>query len=100
MATTDEVLHAIKKATFPADKDALIASALESGAGDDVVRALRSIPPVDYADKDEVARSVPTAEPVDAHTAAQQARGQADSRIAADLREVAPDPLEEAQRQS
>ena len=96
MATTDEVLHAIKDATFPADKDALLAAAERSGAGEDVLKALRAVPPVDYANKDEVARSVPTEEePTDAHAAAERARQQATSRIAAGERPVEADPIQE-----
>ena len=95
MATTDEVLHAVRDATYPAGKDDLLATAQAAGASEDVLQALRALPVEDYANAQEVTRSVPTEEaPTDAHTAAQQARGQATSRIAAGEREVPPDPTD------
>ena len=96
MVTTDEGLRSIKDVDFPASKDDLLASAQRGGASEEVLRALRAVPPVDYANKDEVARSVPTDEPRDAHTAAEQSIGQAESRIAAGERETGTDPFREA----
>ncbi|NAZ88505.1 DUF2795 domain-containing protein [Kineococcus indalonis] len=95
MATTDEVLHAVRDATYPAGKDDLIATAQAAGAGEDVLKALRTLPTEDYANAQEVARSVPTEEePTDARTAAEQARQNATSRVAAGEREVPPDPTD------
>ncbi len=55
------VRDALGATDFPADKEALVAAATEAGADERVVRALRAIPPVDYASIDEVVRSVATA---------------------------------------
>lgn len=61
MPTTDEtrLRAALSDVDYPADKDALLAGAQRTGADTDTVRALRSIPPVSYADLTEVLRSVP-----------------------------------------
>jgi hypothetical protein len=57
--TADEVRRHLTDVDFPADKDALVAAAERQGAPEEVVRALRAIPPVDYANRDEVISSVP-----------------------------------------
>lgn len=54
--TTRQLRDALNAVDFPADKEAVLAQAdLES---DDVAKALRSLPPVEYANADEVVRSV------------------------------------------
>lgn len=53
-----EVVDAVKDAHFPASKDELIDTARRAGASQEVVAALRGIPPEEYANRDEVARSV------------------------------------------
>ncbi|WP_432534986.1 DUF2795 domain-containing protein [Kineococcus arenarius] len=93
MATNDEVLHAVRDADYPAGKDALIATAQASGAGEDVLKALRTLPLADYDNAQEVVRSVPSEEEEpDARTAAEQARLNSTSHVAAGQREVPPDP--------
>jgi hypothetical protein len=63
LPTADEVADALNAADFPAGKDDLIRCAEDAGAGDGVLRALRSLPPgFDYASRDEVLRSIDTAE--------------------------------------
>ena len=57
--TVDEVLHLVRDADFPATKDELVRAAQAAGAPDEVLRALRAIPPVGYRNRAEVARSVP-----------------------------------------
>lgn len=57
--STDEVLSALRNVDFPASQEELIQAAREAGASDEVIRALRAIPPVEYANRNEVARSVP-----------------------------------------
>jgi hypothetical protein len=57
--STDEVLSALRNVDFPASKEELLRAAREAGASDEVIRALRAIPPVEYANRNEVARSVP-----------------------------------------
>ncbi len=45
-------------ADYPIAKDDLVVLAEQSNAAEDVQKALRSLPPVDYANADEVIRSV------------------------------------------
>jgi hypothetical protein len=57
--TVKEIEDALNAADFPADKDELIAQAAGQDAGDNVVKALRSLPPeIEYANLGEVIRSV------------------------------------------
>jgi len=58
--TVDEVLHVLRDVDFPATKDELVKAARAEGASEEVLRALRAIPPVEYRNRTEVARSVPT----------------------------------------
>ncbi|MYV43621.1 DUF2795 domain-containing protein, partial [Streptomyces sp. SID1328] len=44
-----EVLDAIKDVDFPADRDELVDAARSAGASEEVVKALRGIPPEQYA---------------------------------------------------
>ena len=53
-----DVVSAIKDVDFPAGKDDLVQAASRSGAAPDVVKALRGIPAEQYANREEVARSV------------------------------------------
>ncbi|NAZ82964.1 DUF2795 domain-containing protein [Kineococcus sp. R8] len=94
MATTDEVLRRLGDVHYPAGKDDLLAGARAAGADEDVLKALRAVPPDDYANSAEVARALPTAEPTDARTAAERARRQSTSHLAAGEREVPPDPTD------
>ncbi|GAB3242198.1 hypothetical protein GCM10027586_16860 [Kineococcus gypseus] len=95
MATTDEVLHAVRDATYPAGKDDLLATAQAAGAGEDVLKALRTLPAEEYANAQEVTRSVPTEEQhADARTVGEQARQNATSHVAAGERAVPPDPTD------
>src|SRR3954469_23249798 len=56
--TIKEVLAALGEVDFPAGKDDLLAAAQAAGASEEVQKALRGIPPDEYANRDEVARSV------------------------------------------
>ena len=60
MTSIHDVLAHLADATYPATKDELVATAERAGAPEDVVKALRAMPPVDYRNKDEVARSART----------------------------------------
>ncbi|HEV3365249.1 MAG TPA: DUF2795 domain-containing protein [Acidimicrobiia bacterium] len=63
LPTSAEVTTALDAADFPAGKDELIRVAQEAGADDGVLRALRSLPPAfEYANRDEVLRSIDTME--------------------------------------
>ncbi|WP_199430098.1 DUF2795 domain-containing protein [Qaidamihabitans albus] len=61
MATTDveRLRTALSDADFPAQKDELVRDAERAGADGDTIRALSSIPPVEYSNLDEVENSVP-----------------------------------------
>jgi hypothetical protein len=76
--TIKEVLAALGEVDFPAGKDDLLAAAQAAGASDEVQKALRGIPPDEYANRDEVARSVrldpSTEDGLDASRRAEQAR--------------------------
>ena len=58
--TSDEVVRYLGGADFPAAKEELLRAAADAGAPPEVLKALRAIPPEEYANRDEVARSVPT----------------------------------------
>lgn len=60
-ASADEVMRVVRDAgvDFPASKEELVRAAEAAGAPDDVVAALRAIPPEEYANRAEVARSIP-----------------------------------------
>ena len=55
----EAVLAALVDADFPATKEDLLATAERNDADPDVLRALRSIPPVEYRNRAEVLMSVP-----------------------------------------
>ncbi len=59
-ASPDEVKRALKNVDFPATKEELIRAAEAVGAPDNVIAALRAVPPEEYANRAEVARSIPT----------------------------------------
>ena len=46
--TVDEVLHVLRDVDFPATKDDLVEAARAAGASEEVLRALRAVPPVEY----------------------------------------------------
>ncbi|MFF8594164.1 DUF2795 domain-containing protein [Streptomyces sp. NPDC015220] len=72
-----DVVKAIKDVDFPAGKDDLIEAAGRSGAAPEVVKALRGIPPEQYANREEVARSVRVDPASDLGTSAAQRAEQA-----------------------
>jgi hypothetical protein len=57
--SNDQLREAPAHVDFPAGKDELIRAAQAAGAPGEVIRALRAIPPEEYANRQEVARSVP-----------------------------------------
>ncbi|SFB19843.1 Protein of unknown function [Amycolatopsis marina] len=58
----DRLRDALTDADFPASKDDLVRYAERAQADADTVRAIRSIPPVEYSSLSEVVRSVPLEE--------------------------------------
>ncbi|MEU0150807.1 DUF2795 domain-containing protein [Micromonospora fulviviridis] len=57
MASYTDVLEYLSALDYPAGKDDVIREAEREGAPPEVLRALRALPPVDYANGSEVARS-------------------------------------------
>jgi hypothetical protein len=57
MASYADVLQYLSSLDYPAGKDDVVREAEREGAPPDVLRALRALPPVDYANGNEVARS-------------------------------------------
>ncbi|MFD2091082.1 DUF2795 domain-containing protein [Blastococcus deserti] len=57
--TADQVMGYLTDVDYPADKDTLVSYAGARGASDEVLRAIRAIPPVDYRNRAEVVRSLP-----------------------------------------
>jgi hypothetical protein len=60
MVTSEEVLEYLNAADYPATKDDLVAEAAREGAPEEVLKALRGMPPVEYGNKMEVFRSADT----------------------------------------
>ncbi|MET7806926.1 DUF2795 domain-containing protein [Micromonospora chersina] len=57
MASYTDVLEYLSALDYPAGKDDVIREAEREGAPPEVLQALRALPPVDYANGNEVARS-------------------------------------------
>jgi len=53
---------------FPADKDTVVARALDAGGDEEILSALRAMPSADYYEAVEVLRAVPLPETEDART--------------------------------
>ena len=75
--STDQLRQALRDVDFPAGKDELIRAAQAAGAAGEVIRALRAIPPEEYANREEVARSVPTDPAEELHPSPAQRAAQA-----------------------
>ncbi|MFY1635191.1 DUF2795 domain-containing protein [Solwaraspora sp. WMMB335] len=89
MASYEEVLGSLNDLDFPAGKDLIVAEAERAGASPGVLRALRALPPVEYANRVEVARSaaVDPAPEQDPAQRAARARFRDHQRVAQHLRE-------------
>ena len=92
--TSDEVVRYLKGVDYPAGKEDLLRAANDAGAPPEVLKALRAIPPEEYANRAEVARSVPTDPAADLHPTAAQRAEQARER-----RRRGPHPVSEYQRE-
>jgi hypothetical protein len=100
--TADEVLRHLVDVDYPADKDALVAAAERHGAPEEVIRAIRAIPPVDYRGKEEVVRSLPSdpAPHRDPGRAAEQARADSKPGVAEHLRDPQHDRVTGEERRT
>ncbi len=60
--TLEDVFAPLNDLDYPAAKEDVVRHAESRGASDGVLRALRALPLGDYASREELARSVDTAE--------------------------------------
>ncbi|MEU7620693.1 DUF2795 domain-containing protein [Micromonospora rifamycinica] len=90
MASRTEVLRYLSGLDYPAEKDAVVRQAEREGAPPDVLRALRALPPVDYANDAEVARSaaIEAASEISTAQRARQAKTRRPQRVAQHLRSI------------
>ncbi|GLY49883.1 DUF2795 domain-containing protein [Lentzea sp. NBRC 102530] len=58
MGVKEKIVDALNDVDFPAGKEQLVEHAENKEAGEDVLRALRGLPPADYENENEVVRSV------------------------------------------
>lgn len=100
--TVKEVLDALGEVDFPAGKDDLLEAARAAGASEEVVKALRGIPPEQYANRTEVAQSVRVDSDddldLDAAQRAEQARLGGRPGLSQHLREVPDTPIQDELR--
>lgn len=89
MVTNAEVLQYLTALDFPATKEDIVREAERAGAPHDVLRALRAMPPVDYGNISQVARSAATdlAPEVTPADLAARARDRKHQRVARHLRQ-------------
>jgi hypothetical protein len=92
--SSDEVVRYLGDADFPAPKEELLRVADAAGAPPEVLKALRAIPPEEYANRGQVARSVPTDPAADLHPSPAQRAEQARER-----RHRGPHPVSEYERE-
>jgi hypothetical protein len=93
---------ALRDVDYPAGKEELLQAAGAADAPEDVIRALRAIPPEVYRNREEVARSIPgdPAEelgvtPAQRAEQARERRRHGGEHLSQYLREVPKPPLEE-----
>jgi hypothetical protein len=99
---SSQLKRALRDVDFPAGKQELLQAAEANGAPDEVIAALRAIPPDEYANRDEVARSIPedpAAElglsPAQRAEQARERRRHGGQHLSQYLREVPKPPVEE-----
>ena len=96
-----EVYEALRDVRFPATKDDLIRAAAAAAAPEEVIHALRAIPPEEYRNKEEVGRSVevdPAAErDLSPGQLGEQARRGGERGLGQVERDVPRPPVEEAE---
>ncbi|TNH31248.1 DUF2795 domain-containing protein [Micromonospora orduensis] len=90
MASYADVLQYLSSLDYPAEKDDVVREAEREGAPPDVLKALRALPPVDYANGTEVARSagIEAAPEVSPSQRAVQARDKTHNRVSQHLRGI------------
>ncbi|MDZ5447494.1 DUF2795 domain-containing protein [Micromonospora sp. 4G57] len=90
MASYTDVLEYLSALDYPAGKDDVVREAEREGAPPEVLRALRALPPVDYANGNEVARSagIDAAPEIGRAQRAAQARDTRHQRVSQHLRGI------------
>jgi len=63
LSDPSQLRTALSGVDYPASKEELVDQAEHNGAPDEVVAALRAVPPVDYANRSEVLASVDIRDP-------------------------------------
>jgi hypothetical protein len=90
MASYADVLQYLSSLDYPAGKNDVVREAEREGAPPDVLKALRALPQVDYANGTEVARSagIEAAPEVGPAQRAEQARDKKHNRVSQHLRGI------------
>ena len=91
MVSEAEIAKHLGTVDFPATRDEIVQEAERQGAPEEVLKALRRMPPVDYRSRAEVLRSAAVKEELPPAEHAARARDRAHQRIAEPLREPHPD---------
>jgi hypothetical protein len=99
---SSQLKRALRDVDFPAGKQELLQAAEANGAPDELIAALRAIPPDEYANRDEVARSIPedparelSLSPAQRAEQARERRRHGGQHLSQYLREVPKPPVEE-----
>lgn len=90
MVTNEQVMQYLSAMDYPANKDEILQEAEREGAPNEVLKALRALPPVAYDNTNEVVRSARTNLSPEVGTAdrAAKARDKRHQRVARDLRSI------------
>jgi hypothetical protein len=91
MVSEAEIAKYLGSVDFPATRDEIVQEVARQGAPEDVLKALRRMPPVDYRNRAEVLRSAAVKEDLTPSEHAARARDHTHQRIAEPLREPPPD---------
>jgi hypothetical protein len=91
MVSEAEIEEYLGAVDFPAPRDEIVQEAARQGASEEVLKALRRMPPVDYRNRVEVLRSAAVKEELPPSEHAARARDRTHQRIAEPLREPHPE---------
>ena len=91
MISETEIVKYLGAVDFPATRDQIVDEAARQGAPEEVLKALRRMPPVDYRNRAEVVRSAAVKEDLPPSDHAARARDRTHQRIAEPLREPHPE---------
>lgn len=77
--------------TFPVGRDDVVERAMEEDGDEEMVSALRAMPPADFHEAEQILRAVPLQEDPGARTEA--ARKQRQERVTSSTSDLVPDPV-------